>query len=177
MLAQSVEAQVQQIARKRAEPTTAAPQSQAVERRAPVEQADATPALPSTHANPAAQLVDHSADWGSLPAPWEPLPAWIAEPRPAEAAAPARAHSSTPMQPVAARNIALPQPTSGTAAARDTQPVQLAEASRSLDAPPAQSAPVEVPTQQPAPDLDDLARQVYAVLKQRLAAERRRSQS
>jgi hypothetical protein len=46
-----------------------------------------------------------------------------------------------------------------------------------LDAPPAQSTPVAAPAQQPAPDLDALARQVYAVLKQRLAAERRRSQS
>jgi hypothetical protein len=52
--------------------------------------------------------------------------------------------------------------------------VQLAETARSLDDDVPQPAPAAAPGAAPTPDLDALARQVYTVLKQRLAAERRR---
>jgi len=179
LLAQSVDAQVQQIARKRAAPATSRLQSHAAESGMLHDLDNTTPALPSPHAAPKAQSAIHSADWGSLPAPWEVLPEWLTTPPATEAALPVRSQSPGPAQPIAERNAAPPQSQrmSGTAAVRETQPVQLAEASRSLAAQPAQSAPTSTPAQQPTPDLDALARQVYAVLKQRLAAERRRSQS
>jgi hypothetical protein len=99
-------------------------------------------------------------EWGGLPAPWEPLPAWLALP-----AAEAPATSAPSVAPAAP--IATPAAQPG--------PVFAAETDRALpDNPPANSPPAPEEQQQPAPDLDALARQVYDVLKQRLAAERRR---
>jgi hypothetical protein len=113
--------------------------------------------------------IARSDDWGGLPAPWEPLPQWFDAPKPAEMSASAISaptRSAPPAQPAVPHHRASSAP-----------PVQLAETGRLLDAPPALSTPAQAPAQPPAPDLDALARQVYAVLKQRLAAERRRSQS
>jgi hypothetical protein len=181
-LAQSVESQVRRIARDQAEATRRAPvpldtaSSSAGPGSVPIDApAQARPAAhgasiagaPRAESDP--QPIARAADWGGLPAPWEPLPEWIDAPKQAEMPAPAvpqPARSAPSAQQVASRN-----------GAPSATPVQLAETGRMLDALPAQSAPAAAPSQQPAPDLDALARQVYAVLKQRLAAERRRSQS
>ncbi|MEP7188328.1 MAG: DUF4157 domain-containing protein [Roseiflexaceae bacterium] len=169
-LAQSVESQVRRIARGQAEATRRAPaplhaaSGSAMPASAPI----AAPAQPRPNP-PDTQLLAGDADWGGLPAPWDPLPQWLDTPKPAEMptrTAPQPARSMPPAQPAATRNDAPFAP-----------PVQLAETGRMLDALPAQSSPATAPAQQPAPDLDALARQVYAVLKQRLAAEHRRSQS
>ena len=181
-LAQSVEQQVRRIARGQAEANwravapLAAASSSAVHGSMPID----APAQPhpakrgatidgAPKGAPDTQLIAHGADWGGLPAPWEPLPEWLDAPKQAEMPAPAvpqPKRSAPPALMAATRNMSPGAP-----------PVQLAETGRMLDAPPAQSAPAAGPAQQPAPDLDALARQVYAVLKQRLAAERRRSQS
>lgn len=89
--------------------------------------------------------------WGNLPAPWEPLP-MVERESPASFGAPSGSNGSTA-----------------------PAPVHRAAADRSVDESPAPStaaAPAAGP--EPPPDLDTLARQVYDVLKRRLAAERRR---
>jgi hypothetical protein len=53
--------------------------------------------------------------------------------------------------------------------------VHAAETTRTLPAPRQRETPLQEQTPTPTPDIDALARQVYAVLKRRLAAERRRS--
>jgi Domain of unknown function (DUF4157) len=118
--------------------------------------------------------------WHGLPAPWEPLPDWLAGPSAAPAgpgAPPARsvapfAPSATPL----ASGPPAPQ-----AAAPGPPIVQRAEVGRETSAPlpmaslstaeGSEAAPAELVE----PDLDLLARQVYTMLKRRLAAERRRS--
>jgi hypothetical protein len=53
---------------------------------------------------------------------------------------------------------------------------QFAESTRSVEGPPLASGAASVPStsHQPEPDLDALARQVYTILKRRLAVERSR---
>jgi len=101
--------------------------------------------------------------WGNLPAPWEPLPDWLATP-------PAPVTASVQPAPIlAAETPALVAPQ-----APEPPIVRAAETARTV---PAQERSQHDERQQetaPAPDLDALARQVYAVLKRRLAAERRR---
>jgi hypothetical protein len=105
------------------------------------------------------------SEWGGLPAPWEPLPAWVTMPAP-----------SAP--PLGAGMAAIGASAPGAPAAAPV--AQLAEVGRSLEsasqptsAPSSDSA--TQPAGEPETDLDQLAQQVYAILKQRLAAERRRS--
>jgi hypothetical protein len=101
--------------------------------------------------------------WGNLPAPWEPLPDWLAPSRSAEA----------PPLPVV---TVAPAPPAFTTPPQPGAPVvHAAETARTLPAPRQRETPSQERTQTPAPDIDALARQVYAVLKRRLAAERRRS--
>ena len=159
-LARTVEAQTIQAARMRfAPPVTpartgvaAAPPAQAPEHaraESPVKDAPAVP---------------ERARWGNLPAPWEPLPDWLALPKPAVEA---------PLLPLA---TVAPAPPALTAPPQPGAPVvRTAETARTL--PAVQQSETTAPAQEPspAPDLDELARQVYAVLKRRLAAERRRS--
>ncbi len=98
--------------------------------------------------------------WGSLPAPWEPLPDL-------SALAPAR-HSDQ----------ALPDVVAGATA---QSPVQRAAQGRNLphttERPetPGAGRPPEESSVEPPQDLDLLARQVYAILRRRLQAEQRRS--
>jgi hypothetical protein len=134
--------------------------------------------------------------WDGLPAPWEPLPAWMAPPLGAPVLDVATLPPSSPAIPTA-----QPAPSPGFTAATGTGGAsriggmsaaggdsesggsggdggaQAAEKNRSL--PPATSSapPPPPPTERAEPerDLDALAKQVYAVLKRRLAAERRRS--
>jgi hypothetical protein len=169
-LAQSVEMQVRRIARDQDEATwhTPAPIDAPSSSAPPASTPISTPAQPRP-AEFKPQPTVRDADWGGLPAPWEPLPGWFDAPQQAQAQSPVVSQplrSAPPAQQAAASSVASSAPA-----------VQLAEMGRMLDAPPAQSTPVAAPEQQPAADLDALARQVYAVLKQRLAAERRRSQS
>lgn len=123
----------------------------------PAASAAPTPAVtPPDQASP--------STWNGLPAPWEELPDWFTA-----AAAPApESAPPTPAPPPA------PAPAMTPAAA---PAVQLAEVGRSLESTPplaAQGASPEAPGT-PPPDLDQLARQVYTIVKQRLAIERRRS--
>lgn len=112
------------------------------------------------------------ADWGGLPAPWEPLPEWLAP------GAPGRGQAAATISPRASQAtsgaVAL-APVSMAAPAHVS--VQRADEGRALDAPEQSSpaAPADAPAGV-APDLDLLARQVYAVLKRRLETETRREQ-
>jgi hypothetical protein len=125
--------------------------------------------------------------WGALPAPSEPLPAWfeeavtiprptandrraVTEARPAPEARPAKPASPSP-QP--RPTTSGPQP--GAPSPRPAAPaVQRAGTNRSASAPPQAPFAEGEPRAAPPPDLDALARQVYELLKRRLAAEQRR---
>ncbi len=104
--------------------------------------------------------------WGEMPAPWEPMPFWQSGTPPGVAA-----------PSVAAASATLPEHTAPASAAPGTAPatgVQAAARDRSLfddRQPPPQPAP----TPTVAPDLDAMARDVYAILRRRLLAEQRRS--
>lgn len=92
--------------------------------------------------------AQRAEQWGDLPAPWEPLPIWSGS---AETSSPAQS------EPTASPSVIARSP--------------IERASEAAPTP----APAPPPAQgQPTQDLDALARQVYAVLKQRLADERRR---
>lgn len=108
-----------------------------------------TPAAPAEPAS--------DSPWGDLPAPWEPLPVWVAP--------------AIDAPPIASVGPPLTAETASTEA-----PIQLAESDRSLPAvaAPAAPPPPEPAPAAPAPDLDELAQQVYSRLRRRLAAERRR---
>ncbi len=101
-----------------------------------------------------------SEDWNGLPAPWEPLPDWMMAPAVASiaptfgAVAPSAAVPFAPVAPV-------PQLAGEGHASEGGSP-----AAAPASAPHEPNAPVE-------PDLDALARQVYGILKRRLALERR----
>jgi hypothetical protein len=108
-------------------------------------------------------------DWGGLPAPWEPLPSWMSassETEPLELRP--TGTDLTDISPVPSAPIGGP-----------TAPLHRAEHGRQLgDDTPAAALSPTVPAaeraEQVQPDLDALARQVYAILKRRLAEERRR---
>jgi len=102
----------------------------------------------------------NSEDWNGLPAPWEPLPDWAMAPAVAPVAptfgvvAPGAAAPFAPVAP-------MPQLAEEGHASEGGSP-----ATAPASAPHDPNAPVE-------PDLDALARQVYGILKRRLALERR----
>jgi hypothetical protein len=107
--------------------------------------------------------------WGGLPAPWEPLPDVVTQmlTQPGDGAATAATSGSfAPSSPAAASAPAA------------TPAVQAAARDRSNDEPASGAAATTATSNgkgsSPAPDVDALARQVYDVLKRRLAAERRR---
>ena len=112
-------------------------------------------------------------DWGGLPAPWEPLPEWVTAPTMA-------AESTTGMQrsfdtgPLSGAAPSVPMPVATSVPA--TQPaVHAADSARVLDAPGGAGTQAAGEGQPPvAPDIDHLARQVYAALKRRLEADARR---
>jgi hypothetical protein len=113
------------------------------------------------------------ASWGGLPAPWEPLPTWVAAPASALAGSVPAASASPGTPPSSASTT----PGNSGGESNGAAPmVQLAERDRTIESPAADASPAAAPPAAGAvpPDLDALARQVYAVLKQRLAAERRR---
>ena len=133
-----------------------------------------TPFQASTPKQPAPQ--DRSV-WGDLPAPWEPLPGWMSTPAQEAGTQESRGpglESVFSATPPAALGTSMSGLNGG------AQPsVQLAEVGRSVESnttEPAASGGGEEQGKAPEPDLDALARQVYSLLKQRLAAERRRSE-
>ncbi|MGC9039393.1 MAG: eCIS core domain-containing protein, partial [Roseiflexus sp.] len=159
-LARTVEAQMIQAARMRFAPPVM-PAHTGASTAPPVQASEQVHPAPSSADVPDAP---ERARWGNLPAPWEPLPDWLAPPRPAAEAPP------LPVVTVAPAPPALTGPQQAGAPI-----VRTAETARAL--PAVQRAETTAPAQEasPAPDLDELARQVYAVLKRRLAVERRRS--
>jgi hypothetical protein len=126
---------------------------------------------PSGHEEPHASvrpipLQDRdAAAFGGLPAPWEPLPDLFNQTSPSPTGVGGDHH-------VMQREITVP--TVATASGQTAPVVQRAETGRTVPEAPAPEQPP--PTQQMVePDLDALARQVYAVLRRRLLAEQRRA--
>ncbi len=111
----------------------------------------------------------NSEDWNGLPAPWEPLPDWMTEPAFEPIAGTTRA------MPVAAAPMASVAPVAPIApVAPMTQLAEEGHESEGASAAPASAAPAPHDPSTPAePDLDALARQVYGILKRRLALEHR----
>jgi uncharacterized protein DUF4157 len=125
------------------------------------------------------QRSQSPSPWGHLPAPWEPLPAWVAAPAEGASSASASATPSLPASngtsnstPLAPQISSAPQ-----GLASSTAPgTQRAERGRSLPSVESEASVVATAHEggTPEPDLDILAQQVHAILKRRLAAERRR---
>jgi hypothetical protein len=158
-LARIVEAQTVQAARMRFAPPVF-PARAEVPVAQPFDKQESARTAPPVEDAPAAP---DRGRWGNLPAPWEPLPDWLAPSRSVEA----------PPLPVV---TVAPAPPAFTTPPQPGAPVvHAAETARTLPAPRQRETPSQERTQTPAPDIDALARQVYAVLKRRLAAERRRS--
>lgn len=129
--------------------------------------------------------------WGGLPAPWEPLPDWLASPSPtptngaetgarltqARQSRPAQAGSGSSSQG-SATGVSTPGGARASAGTGQAESVaQRAGLERGQDFAGEQANRPEPSFEQqsePEPDLDKLARQVYAVLKRRLDVERRR---
>lgn len=127
--------------------------------------------------------------WGGLPAPWEPLPDWLASSTPTDGfeqfAGTPQTRPSLPSLPTGSGNgqgethSNSPASAAGgkTGGGQAAPTAQRAGLERSLHGDGTQTPRQEaIPQQQsePEPDLDKLARQVYAVLKRRLDVERRR---
>ena len=134
---------------------------------------------PLRHETGPTQQAVHGEDqdeWGGLPSPWEPMPSWLASP-PGAAGTSRSNESRAPSSGV--RSAGEPRPVNISATMPVSSPVMAAATNRSIDASSmSTSHDGASDQQQPAtiePDLDALARQVYAVLKRRLAAERRRT--
>ncbi|NWG22610.1 MAG: DUF4157 domain-containing protein [Chloroflexi bacterium] len=174
-LARTVEAQTIKAARTRfVPPTTHAPRGVSMVTPGAATHAVAhTPVLrdgpvPATMPPDAGRQERIPADeartrWGNLPAPWEPLPDWLATP-------PAPVTASVQPTPI----LAAETPAPVAPQAPEPPVVRAAETARTVPAPERPQHDERQQETAPAPDLDALARQVYAVLKRRLAAERRR---
>jgi hypothetical protein len=164
-LARTVESRVRALAVKKVEAATSAMVAQPVGATAAVGAEPAQPIAPGTPAAeedgspmPPQRRADQTGRslWGDLPAPWEPLPEFLG----------AGVGWSQPRGEFAG---GFPGP-SVQRASLDRQEVTQDPVSRpdgGETARPAEGG-------QPAPNIDALARQVYAVLRRRLAAERRR---
>ncbi|HEY7343070.1 MAG TPA: DUF4157 domain-containing protein [Ktedonobacterales bacterium] len=162
-----VEATVRDIARRR----TMAPVSEPT---LPALPAQARPDRESTQMPPS---LDPRATWGNLPAPWEPMPDWLA---PVVATQPAKQPDARPPESSSSSPAPLP---AMAAPPMDTAPapmpasadsgIQRADRGRTLPETESESAHVRE-ERAPEPDLDALAQQIHAILKRRLAAERRR---
>jgi hypothetical protein len=137
----------------------------------PVDMADASTEMEAQSVSASRAQPDA---WGGLPAPWEPLPGWLVE---------LDAQSTNGGQ--AAAVAIQPVPASLATGAGEvyegsaTSAVQRAGRERSVgeeEEQPDASLPRPPVTavQAPEPDLDELARQVYTLLKRRLSVEYRR---
>jgi hypothetical protein len=108
--------------------------------------------------------TDASSRWGGLPAPWEPVPEFMMRSSPETS----RSADLVPAPAVSA-------PANGAAGTGESSVQRAAQGRPSGDGQPARSEGVQdKPQKQVPPDLDQLARQVYSIMKRRLAAERRR---
>ncbi|MBX0331209.1 DUF4157 domain-containing protein [Oscillochloris sp. ZM17-4] len=149
----------------------AAPAYQAARAGGAQQQAGLLPAAPPMEFGPGVRVGERGAvpapaqmagrSWNGVPAPWEPLPIHAALPA---AAAPASAPPQLPADP--------PQPAG-------EPPAPLAAArSRRVELPIADGAQPPAPAPQPAapagPDIEELAREVYQLLRRRMAVESRR---
>jgi hypothetical protein len=114
-----------------------------------------------------------ATDWGGLPAPWEPLPMWLNEPVTGVEPAIEVQHSlAARALPVAAPSVPMSM---ATAAAGFQPAVHAADSARAVEAPERAAVRAEGEGQAPvAPDIDQLARKVYAALKRRVEADARR---
>ena len=119
--------------------------------------------------------------WGNLPAPWEPLPDWLTVTDGAPGTAPEGRQPARPAPAIPPSASALSASTSsapgGTLSRSATAPgTQRAERGRATPSPASEMAHSATAHEgvAPEPDLDALAQQVHAILKRRLAAERRR---
>ncbi len=129
-------------------------------------------------------MVADTLDWRGLPAPWEPLPDWLL-PIPLstpQMPAPSGLIPNVPQTiPVHTQNV-VGNPASTTVGtgigtqSSATSSIQRAGRERSplLEKPAGMQEMLPQPPQTPEPDLDELARQVYNVLKRRLSVEQRR---
>jgi len=132
-----------------------------------------------------AEHTDGSS-WNGLPAPWEPLPNWLSA-QSASAASPTYDGAPSP--------AGVPEPAMGAAPAMHARPTAPAPAmtgaraaatpvftaalDRELPPVAADSSTTTEPNEEQGggevePDLDALARQVYLILRRRLASESRR---
>jgi hypothetical protein len=167
-MARRVEAEVVAAARRSTPVTEDARRRDNATRRTSSDRTMSPPAEDAPVSSAPTPLPD--VDWGGLPAPWEPLPEWLSTPESTEAGA-TRPPVPAPQYAVAGLATSIGAPAV----------VQRADMGRAVDAPeapaaaPAPAAPADAPAAV-APDLDQLARQVYAVLKRRLEAETRREQ-
>ncbi len=145
-----------------------------------------TPGAPQAVVAPLGRPRSSKAVWGGLPAPWEPLP---------DLPETGQSHGLSPATAAAAANgnaasfVGAPTASPSTAAASTGAPsggassgngasaagAAAAAHDREVPASAAATAPRTAAALTPSPDIDGLARQVYDVLKRRLAAERRRS--
>ena len=111
-----------------------------------------------------------SVDWGGLPAPWEPLPG-----QPFSPSEPAERQSNQGWFPNVASAESSGSVSNGIFSGQESgASLQRAERGREIADFPATLRAAMQPEIPAAPDLDGLARQVYEILKRRLAAERRR---
>ncbi len=138
----------------------------------------ATPVQSATFATEPRQEVTGAAndEWGGLPTPWEPMPDWLA---PAMAtsftAAPAPNGAATASSNAPLASMSTPSMATVDSAAPVVQTAPTDRSSDPNETPATASSPGgEEHKGAVEPDLDALARQVYGVLKRRLAAERRR---
>jgi hypothetical protein len=128
--------------------------------------------LASSPKMPLGVSPDFAAEsWGGLPAPWEPMPEWVSAPQAPQLAL------VGPTQTIAAPVVSAPS--AATASESASAAPALAETGRSL--PDEAESPQETAAQvkpdegkHAEPDLDALARQVYTIVRRRLAADRRR---
>ena len=139
---------------------------------------DASRVQPATFASsPHSEATNFVEDeWGGLPTPWEPMPDWLAPATTASfGAAPASNGTTTTSSNAPLASMSTPSMATADSAAPVVQTAPANRSSESNETHATASSPggdehkgaVE-------PDLDALARQVYGVLKRRLAAERRR---
>jgi hypothetical protein len=119
-----------------------------------------------------------AVDWNGLPAPWEPLPDALE--RPAAATEMPRLDAVAPAFAVPAVAAVAVVPAAAPLAAPAVAPAGMAMHAaghdRTPEAPGAPASHGESPAAKP-PDLDHLARQVYAVLKRRLQADAARERA
>ena len=117
------------------------------------------------HGRAASRKAGGTKNWGGLPAPWEPMPSWMREgPDLASQSFVAAQQGDS----VAAQTDAAAAPPMSVAAAEISRTVpERQQGHTPNEKNESEGNPV-------APDLDSLARKVYAIMRRRLASDRRR---